>query len=90
LYGCPTPDGYKNTEAAWLNPDAMTKRINFANALFSPTTFGRANSSISLESILLTLGPLVSESTKKLALEGSGDEALSKALVIAGPLMMRR
>jgi hypothetical protein len=35
LYGCPTPDGYKNTEAAWLNPDAVTRRINFATALAS-------------------------------------------------------
>jgi uncharacterized protein (DUF1800 family) len=33
LYGCLTPDGYKNTEAAWLNPDAVTRRINFATAL---------------------------------------------------------
>lgn len=33
LYGCPTPDGYKNTRAAWLNPDAMTRRIGFATAL---------------------------------------------------------
>jgi len=32
LYRCPTPDGYKNTEDAWLNPDAMTLRINFATA----------------------------------------------------------
>jgi uncharacterized protein (DUF1800 family) len=35
LYGCQTPDGYKNTEDAWLNPDAMTRRINFATALAS-------------------------------------------------------
>ncbi|MBC7501006.1 MAG: DUF1800 domain-containing protein [Herminiimonas sp.] len=35
LYGCPTPDGYKNTEQAWLNPDALTRRINFATALAS-------------------------------------------------------
>lgn len=35
LYGCPTPDGYKNTEVAWLNPDAMTRRITFATALAS-------------------------------------------------------
>lgn len=35
LYGCQTPDGYKNTEAAWLNPDALTRRINFATALAS-------------------------------------------------------
>lgn len=33
LYGCPTPDGYKNTESAWLNPEALTRRINFATAL---------------------------------------------------------
>jgi uncharacterized protein (DUF1800 family) len=33
LYGCITPDGYKNTEAAWLNPDAMIDRLNFATAL---------------------------------------------------------
>jgi uncharacterized protein (DUF1800 family) len=35
LYGCQTPDGYKNTEEAWLNPDALTRRINFAAALAS-------------------------------------------------------
>lgn len=32
LYGCQTPDGYRQTEQAWLNPDAMTKRIGFAVA----------------------------------------------------------
>jgi uncharacterized protein (DUF1800 family) len=35
LYGCQTPDGYKNTESAWLNGEAMTRRINFATALAS-------------------------------------------------------
>jgi uncharacterized protein (DUF1800 family) len=33
LYGCQTPDGYKNTQDAWLNPDALTRRIAFATAL---------------------------------------------------------
>jgi uncharacterized protein (DUF1800 family) len=33
LYGCQTPDGYKNAQAAWLNPDAMILRLNFATAL---------------------------------------------------------
>lgn len=37
LYGCQTPDGYKNTEDAWLNPDSLARRINFATAL----AFGR-------------------------------------------------
>src|SRR5262249_40979211 len=33
IYGCPTPDGYKNTEDAWLSPDATTLRIGFATGL---------------------------------------------------------
>jgi uncharacterized protein (DUF1800 family) len=35
LYGCQTPDGYQNTEAAWLNPEGVTRRINFVTALAS-------------------------------------------------------
>jgi len=30
IYGCLTPDGYKNTQEAWLNPDGLLKRIAFA------------------------------------------------------------
>jgi uncharacterized protein (DUF1800 family) len=33
LYGCLTPDGYKNTKEAWLNPDSLLRRINFATAV---------------------------------------------------------
>lgn len=33
LYGCLTPDGYKNTRDAWLNPNALMLRLNFATAL---------------------------------------------------------
>ena len=33
LFGCLTPDGYKNTQDAWLSPDAIARRINFATAL---------------------------------------------------------
>jgi uncharacterized protein (DUF1800 family) len=35
LYLCQTPDGYKNTEAAWLNPAATTVRVDFASLLGS-------------------------------------------------------
>ncbi len=35
IYGCQTPDGYKNTQDAWLNPDAMTRRLSFATVLAS-------------------------------------------------------
>lgn len=33
LYGCPTPDGYKDTEEAWLSPDAATLRVSLATAI---------------------------------------------------------
>ena len=35
LYGYLTPDGYSDTREAWLSPDAMTRRLNFATALGS-------------------------------------------------------
>jgi Protein of unknown function (DUF1800) len=33
LYGCQSPDGYKNTEDVWLNPDALAQRIGFASGI---------------------------------------------------------
>lgn len=30
IYGCVTPDGYACTESAWLDPDAMVRRVAFA------------------------------------------------------------
>jgi uncharacterized protein (DUF1800 family) len=33
LYHCLTPDGWKDTEAAWLSPDATMLRVSFATAL---------------------------------------------------------
>jgi uncharacterized protein (DUF1800 family) len=33
IYGCSTPNGYKYTQEAWLNPDSMTRRLNFATNL---------------------------------------------------------
>jgi uncharacterized protein (DUF1800 family) len=35
LYGCQTPNGYANTQDAWLNPNAMMARLSFATALGS-------------------------------------------------------
>jgi uncharacterized protein (DUF1800 family) len=33
IYGIETPDGYKQVESAWLNPDAMARRLSFATML---------------------------------------------------------
>jgi hypothetical protein len=64
----------------------MTKRINFATTL----TSGRMGVNIPTESLISALGPLVSEPTKTLARDAAKDPALANALVLAGPLMMRR
>lgn len=33
IYGCQTPDGYKNIQSAWLSPDGVIKRITFTTGL---------------------------------------------------------
>lgn len=33
LYGCVPPDGWANTQAEWLSPDALTQRLNLAVAI---------------------------------------------------------
>jgi uncharacterized protein (DUF1800 family) len=33
LYGCQSPDGYKNTQEGWLNPDALAQRASFATGI---------------------------------------------------------
>jgi uncharacterized protein (DUF1800 family) len=33
LYGCQSPDGYKNTQEVWLNPDALAQRVSFATGV---------------------------------------------------------
>lgn len=90
LYGCQTPDGYKNTESAWLNPDAMTRRINFASFVASGRLANGAAAAPTPESLLSTLGPLVNEQTRQLASESANRPALASALILAGPAMMRR
>jgi uncharacterized protein (DUF1800 family) len=92
LFGCQTPDGYKNTEAAWLNPDGVTKRINFASQLAS----GRLGNErifptgTTAQQIIENLGPIISANTIKAVNEHQGDPSLAMALVLASPNMMRR
>jgi uncharacterized protein (DUF1800 family) len=92
LFGCPTPDGYKNTEAAWLNPDGVTKRINFASQVAS----GRMGNErlfpagTTAQQVIETLGPIISPSTLKAVNEQQSDPSLALALVLASPNMMRR
>jgi uncharacterized protein (DUF1800 family) len=83
LFGCLTPDGYKNTEEAWLSPDATTRRIGFAAALVrgSPGAVDDAH----LEAIF---GSTMSEGTRAVIQESP--KGLRAALILGSPDFMRR
>jgi len=74
LYGCQTPDGYHDTEADWLNPNAITQRVNFATALAS----GR----LPLQRVDDPNGPADANGMK--AMERQTDRAMNKDPAVEG------
>ena len=81
LYGCQTPDGYKNTQAAWLNPEALSRRINQA------TTIANIRSA-KLDNVRSAMGPALSDKTLQIALGEAPN--LQVALVVGSPDFMKR
>jgi uncharacterized protein (DUF1800 family) len=93
LYGCQTPDGYKNTEQAWLNPDAITRRIGFATALAGgklPLAATMAAPSVPLDPARLqaTLGESISART--LGAVAASAAPLRAAMLLGSPDFMQR
>ncbi len=98
LYGCQTPDGYKNTEAAWLNPEGTRRRITFATALGSgrlplrldpddnPAPAMAPTPVPDAASLLATLGSTISARTQTLV--ASADSRLQAALLLGSPDFM--
>jgi uncharacterized protein (DUF1800 family) len=97
LYGCQTPDGYKNTEAAWLSPDATMRRIGFAAALArgglplgvsATDETAPAPHPVDAAALAPLLGPALSPHTLEVV-AGSPPE-LRAALLLGSPDFMRR
>jgi uncharacterized protein (DUF1800 family) len=97
VYRCPTPDGYKNTQGAWLNADGMTRRLNFATAIangslpFSSSgKKSQANIAKPLDSEILaqTLGNYFSTKTQNAI--ASSPQNIRSALILGSPEFMRR
>ena len=89
LYGCLTPDGYKNTQEAWLNGDGMLRRINFVTAL----AFGRVNINddqfpVSYDDLKTDFDLSLSPSTMQVI--QSAPARLRAVLVLGSPEMMKR
>lgn len=81
LYGCQTPDGYKNTQAAWLNPDSMTRRLSFVTSLTKAKSLDPAQ-------LTRTLGGAFSTQTTTAI--ASSPPQLQPALILGSPEFMYR
>ncbi len=85
IYGCLTPDGYKCTEDAWLNPDGLIKRLEFASRL---SRTQKRDTAVKYEEILRTVnGGKVSEKTKT-AIENAPEQQ-KVAAIIGSPEFMK-
>jgi uncharacterized protein (DUF1800 family) len=74
LYGCQTPDGYHDSEADWLNPNAITQRVNFDTAL--------ASGKLPLQRVDDPNAP--AEGNGKKAMERQADRAINKDQPVEG------
>jgi uncharacterized protein (DUF1800 family) len=90
LYGCQTPDGYKNTQDAWLNPDALTRRIAFATALAGGKLPLATPPAPVLDPAQLqaTLGDAISSRTRTTV--AASAEPLRAAMLLGSPDFMQR
>jgi uncharacterized protein (DUF1800 family) len=88
LYGCQTPDGYKNTQDAWLNPDALTRRITFATALAGGKLALAATPALDALQVQSTLGGAISSRTR--ATVAASAEPLRAAMLLGSPDFMQR
>ncbi len=87
IYGCQTPDGYKNTQEAWLNPDAILRRISLTTALASGRFAGKS-SPVNAQQLSTTLGN--SFSAKTMQVVAANPEEMKAALMLGSPEFMRR
>jgi uncharacterized protein (DUF1800 family) len=88
LYGCLTPDGYKNTEDAWLSPEATTRRINFATALASGETAISPGHIVDAAHLEAIFGTTMAGTTRDAITEAP--QRLRAAMILGGPDFMRR
>jgi uncharacterized protein (DUF1800 family) len=88
LFGCLTPDGYKNTEEAWLSPDATTRRIGFATALARGSVIAPAGRPADADHLQALLGPTLTAATRDAIADSP--RTLGAALILGSPDFMRR
>lgn len=84
LYRCRTPDGYAQTEAAWLSPDVMMRRVSMAIATANIVRGSKPDP----DSLLTTLGSQITN--EALGTISEAPDHLQAALMLGSPAMMYR
>lgn len=87
LYGCETPDGYKNTQAAWLSPEAIMRRISFATTIANGALGGNSKPA-NPNQLTQTLGYALSGQT--LTVLKNSPAPLQASAILGSPEMMMR
>lgn len=99
LYGWLTPDGYKYSQAAWLNPGALLRRISFAGNLATgkspiaraegtPTPSNAEATPLDPPSLLRALGPAITP--QAIAQIDAAPENQRAGLILGSPDFMKR
>jgi len=86
LYYCLTPDGYKNTEAAWLNPDALLRRLSFSSNLGQGRIGGLPKIKLDYPTVLANSDLALSDNSKA-AVDGA-QPPLKVGLLLGSPEFM--
>lgn len=85
LYQCKTPDGYPNTEQAWLSASAITQRLDFASAIARGLG---TNYLVNPDELFQTLGSSLSPKTQS-AFRAAAPP-VKTAVLLGSPEFMRR
>ncbi len=99
LYGWLTPEGYKYSQEAWLNPDALLRRINFAGGLAggkspiarpegTPPPSNADARPADPQQLLATLGPAIAPDNAARIAGAPGN--LQAGLILGSPDFMKR
>ena len=101
IYGCPTPNGYQNTQEAWLNPDSLTRRLNYATNLANGKLPISASTTIAANSLptsqMVTIDPVQlaatlgnNFSTRTQQAIAASDPKIRAALILGSPEFMKK
>ncbi|MBX9666808.1 MAG: DUF1800 domain-containing protein [Candidatus Obscuribacterales bacterium] len=87
LYQCQTPDGYKNTEKAWLSSSGLLQRINFATAYGAGRLPAARATGVEPEQLIRVVGLKPTDTTAQVV--ETSPKGLKISLLLGSPEFMK-